>query len=83
MHGTRPSSLLGVVGGGAVTYATQRGLDGRRGRREREAIADESAANDSELTKPEVAGSNAVRRLRVQNGISLRGAVFWLRILGN
>jgi hypothetical protein len=44
--------LLGVVAGGAVTYATQRGLDGRRERRdrEREARADEPAAEDAELT---------------------------------
>jgi len=30
------SSLLGVVAGGVITYTTQRGLDGRRERRERE-----------------------------------------------
>jgi hypothetical protein len=46
------NSLLGVVAGGAVTYATQRGLDGRRERRtrEREARSEKRAAEDSELT---------------------------------
>jgi len=43
---------LGVLAGGAVTFATQRGLDGRRERRsrEREARADERAAKDAEPT---------------------------------
>lgn len=51
--------LLGVVAGGAVTYASQRGLDGRRERREREREerAEERAAADAELT------TNAVARL--------------------
>jgi hypothetical protein len=51
------NSLLGVVAGGAVTYASQRGLDGRReGReREREERAEERAAADTELTTKAVA----------------------------
>lgn len=46
------SSLLGVVAGGVITYATQRGLDGRRERRERdrEARAEQRANEDTEQT---------------------------------
>lgn len=46
------SSLLGVAVGGVTTYATQRGLDGRRERREREreARAEQRTADDIELT---------------------------------
>jgi hypothetical protein len=44
--------LLGVVAGGVVTYATQRGLDARRASREleREARAGQRAAEATELT---------------------------------
>ena len=45
-------SLLGVVAGGVITYATQRGLDGRREQREREreARAEQRSTKDTELT---------------------------------
>jgi hypothetical protein len=45
-------SLLGVAVGGVTTYGTQRGLDGRREKREREreARAEKRAAEDIELT---------------------------------
>jgi hypothetical protein len=45
------NTTIGVVAGGVVTYATQRGLDGRREQRqrERETRAEQLATDDSEL----------------------------------
>jgi hypothetical protein len=45
------NTTIGVAVGGLVTYATQRGLDGRRERRarEREDRAEKRAINDAEL----------------------------------
>jgi len=59
--------LLGVVAGGAITYATQRGLDQRRARRdlEREARARQRAAEDIELT------TKAAARLVFMNLLSV------------
>lgn len=51
------NSLIGVVAGGALTYTTQRGLDGRRERREREreARSEKRATEDIERANKAVA----------------------------